>query len=114
MTVQYHLLNACMNIIVQDGNVFICNMAIMDGLTPRDGQYIPAPICLLYVNSADELVPIAIQVEQKPGDSNPIFLPNDNWFDWLFAKTYYQNAQGQVSGETIIVSGRLLLASVLT
>ena len=87
---------------MQDGNVFICNLKIMDGLTPREGQYVPAPICLLYVNSGQQLVPIAIQVKQgikegESADSNLIFYPNDSWIDWLLAKIYYQSAHSWVS-----------------
>jgi hypothetical protein len=76
-------------------------MKIMDGLTPREGEYIPAPICLLYVNSSLQLVPIAIQLKQgtregETAESNPVFVPSDNWIDWLLAKIHYQCAQGQV------------------
>ena len=86
---------------IQDGKVFICDMKIMDGLTPRDDQYVAAPICLLYVNSSQQLVPIAIQVKQgtkkgESADSNPIFVPSDNWIDWLLAKIYYQSSHSQV------------------
>ena len=79
---------------MQDGNVYICDMKIMDGLKPREDQYVPAPICLLYVNSNKQLVPIAIQTEQKKGST--IFVPGDNWIDWTLAKAFYQSAHGQV------------------
>ena len=73
----------------------------MDGLQPREGCFVPAPICLLYVNSDDDLVPIAIQVrqgvrEEEKSIPNPIFVPGDSWTDWILAKIYYQNAHGQV------------------
>ena len=60
------------------------------------GCYCPAPICLLYVNGAKKLVPIAIQLKKTPGPDNPIFLPSDNWFDWVLAKIYYRSADAQV------------------
>ena len=69
----------------------------MDGLPTREGQYCAAPICLLYVNGSNQLVPIAIQLKQKPGEDNPIFFPSDGWIDWLLAKIYYQSASLQVS-----------------
>lgn len=69
----------------------------MDGLPTREGQYSCAPICLLYVNGSNQLVPIAIQLKQKPGEDNPIFLPSDGWIDWLLAKIFYQSAHAQVS-----------------
>lgn len=82
--------------------MFICDLKIMDDLTPREGQYVPAPICLLYVNSSQQLVPIAIQLKQGNKEDeipelNPVFVPSDNWIDWLLAKIYYQSAHGQVS-----------------
>ena len=73
----------------------------MDGLPAREGCFVPAPICLLYVNKNDDLVPIAIQVRQGVRaedklDPNPIFVPGDNWMDWVKAKIYHHNANGQV------------------
>ena len=69
----------------------------MDGLPTRDGQYCAAPICLLYVNGDDKLVPIAIQLKQQAGEGNPIFLPSDEHLtDWLLAKIHYQSANLQV------------------
>ena len=73
----------------------------MDGLKPREGCFAPAPICLLYVNSNDDLVPIAIQIRQgvrkeEKSLPNPIFVPGDHWMDWILAKIYYQAGHGQV------------------
>ena len=73
----------------------------MDGLIPRQGQYCPAPICLLYVNSSSQLVPIAIQLQQRLREEEKdepamIFIPSDSRVDWLLAKMYYQSAQAQV------------------
>ncbi len=87
---------------MQDGRVYICDLEIMDGLPPRDGCVAPAPICLLYVNSADQLVPIAIQIkqgvrEEERKEPNPIFFPDDPWIDWLLAKIFYQSSHAQVS-----------------
>ena len=76
---------------------FVTSVHVMDGLATREGYYNAAPICLLYVNGSDQLVPIAIQLKQEPGDKNPIFLPSDNWLDWLLAKMYYMSANLQVS-----------------
>ena len=81
----------------KDGHVYICNLKIMEGLQCRKGYYCCAPMCLLYVNGSDQLVPIAIQLNQKPGDENPIFLPSDHLMDWLMAKIYYQSAHLQVT-----------------
>ena len=69
----------------------------MDGVPCREGYYCAAPICLLYVNAADQLVPIAIQLKKDPGPENPIFFPTDPYLDWLLAKIYYRSAENQVS-----------------
>ncbi|KAL5471056.1 hypothetical protein EMCRGX_G029132 [Ephydatia muelleri] len=77
------------------GHIYICNLKVMDGITCQPGWYCAAPICLLYVNKKKQLIPIAIQLKQKPGSDNPIFYPTDNWADWLLAKLYYQSASTQ-------------------
>ena len=68
----------------------------MDGLHCKDGNFCTAPLCLLYVDSADRLVPIAIQLYKVPSKTNPVFLPSDNWIDWIMAKTYFFSALAQV------------------
>ena len=71
-------------------------MEIMEGLACRDGTYCTAPLCLLYVNAAGQLKPIAIQLSQTPGENSPIFLHTDAWLDWLMAKIYYLSSHAQV------------------
>ena len=68
----------------------------MYGLPCQEGYYCAAPICLLYVDKAGQLLPIAIQLKKEPGEDNPIFLPTDHWIDWLLAKIYYRSADAQV------------------
>ena len=78
--------------------MYICNLSeLLDGLLCREGYYCAAPLCLLYVNPAGNLVPIAIQLQRNPGKDNPIFLPTDYWLDWLLAKIYFSNSNAQVS-----------------
>ena len=69
----------------------------MDGLPCKQDHYCAAPLCLLYVNAAKNLVPIAIQLKRQPGEDNPIFLPSDSRTDWLLAKMYFSSANGQVN-----------------
>lgn len=95
-----------LRLLFQAGHVYICDMKIMDGLPTRANHYLPAPLCLLYVNSVQQLVPIAIQLKQglrevEKDQPNPIFLPSDHWIDWLLAKIYYQSAHGQVRMESL-------------
>ena len=80
---------------IQAGHVYLCNLKILDGIPQRKGAYCAAPLCLLHVNAAGQLKPVAIQLGQKPED-HPIFLPTDGWVDWLAAKMYYMSAHSQV------------------
>ncbi|XP_051781214.1 polyunsaturated fatty acid lipoxygenase ALOX8-like [Erpetoichthys calabaricus] len=77
-------------------NIFLVDYKLLDNVPPNviDGvqQYLPAPLCLLYKDKQDQLLPIAIQLKQKSGPENPIFLPSDLKYDWLLAKTYVRSA----------------------
>ncbi|XP_071947769.1 polyunsaturated fatty acid 5-lipoxygenase-like [Antedon mediterranea] len=53
---------------------------------------IPNPIALLFVDDADDLMPVAIQLEQEPADDNPVFLPTDNKYTWILAKMWFNMA----------------------
>lgn len=82
---------------LQNGRVYICDLSqILHELPTRPGYYCAAPLCLLYVNASDQLIPIAIQLKRDPGPKNPVFLPTDSWFEWLLAKIYYRAADAQV------------------
>lgn len=59
----------------QQGNVFIVDYELLDGVDanktdPCTVQYLAAPICLLYKNLENKIVPIAIQVGLPSGSSN--------------------------------------------
>ena len=69
---------------------------IMNDLPLKKDHYCAAPLCLLYVNAAKKLVPIAIQLKKQPGEDNPIFLPSDCRADWLIAKIFFSSASAQV------------------
>ncbi|XP_032872243.1 arachidonate 5-lipoxygenase-like [Amblyraja radiata] len=80
---------------VQKGNIYLVDYEMLDGIkaNPKAGHdYLEAPMCLLYVNPMNDLLPIAIQITQKPG---PIFLPSDSQYDWLLAKMWVRNADVQ-------------------
>uniref|UniRef100_UPI00398F454B polyunsaturated fatty acid 5-lipoxygenase-like n=1 Tax=Pristiophorus japonicus TaxID=55135 RepID=UPI00398F454B len=85
---------------IQNGNIFIVNYEMLDGIAANviDGvqQYLEAPVCLLYLNAADDMIPIAIQLKQIPGKDNPIFLPSDPELDWLLAKMWVRSADSNV------------------
>ncbi|XP_037255368.1 polyunsaturated fatty acid 5-lipoxygenase isoform X1 [Falco rusticolus] len=82
---------------VKQGNIFIVDYELLDGVDanktdPCTIQYLAAPICLLYKNLENKIVPIAIQLGQKPGPDNPIFLPSDATYDWLLAKIWVRSS----------------------
>ncbi|XP_067303814.1 polyunsaturated fatty acid 5-lipoxygenase-like [Pseudorasbora parva] len=77
---------------LEAGNIFIADYKILDGVKSSPERYLAAPICLLYKNRLDQIVPIAIQLSQNPGEKSPIFLPSDNDYDWMLAKMWVKSA----------------------
>lgn len=75
--------------------IFICDLAVMDGLECKDDREVAAPIALFYLDKDDKLNPVAIQLRQKKGDNNPVYTPNDSYNTWLVAKMFYNNAEAQ-------------------
>ncbi|XP_016343940.1 arachidonate 5-lipoxygenase-like isoform X1 [Sinocyclocheilus anshuiensis] len=86
---------------LNEGNIFIADYELLDGVTPNATdpctlQYLAAPICLLYKNSQNKIMPIAIQLGQRPGEDTPIFLPSDDEYDWLLAKIWVRSSDFHV------------------
>ncbi|XP_066445143.1 polyunsaturated fatty acid lipoxygenase ALOX15B-like [Eleutherodactylus coqui] len=86
---------------LQNGNVFLADYKILQGIPANHSvngkqQYISAPMCLLWKDPQDQLLPIAIQLGQTPGEQTPIFLPSDSEWDWTLAKIWVRNADFQV------------------
>ncbi|KAJ1084534.1 hypothetical protein NDU88_004681 [Pleurodeles waltl] len=81
---------------LQNGKIFIADYKILEGIPENilDGhkQYMAAPLCLFYLTPQDEMIPLAIQINQTPGPENPIFLPSDNEWDWLLAKIWVRSS----------------------
>uniref|UniRef100_A0A3B1KIA6 Uncharacterized protein n=1 Tax=Astyanax mexicanus TaxID=7994 RepID=A0A3B1KIA6_ASTMX len=81
---------------IMKGKIFLCDYALLDGVQANTvnlrRQYVGAPLCLLYQNKNDKLIPIAIQCNQPAGEENPIFVPGDSKEDWLLAKLYVRAA----------------------
>ncbi|XP_075054545.1 polyunsaturated fatty acid lipoxygenase ALOX15B-like [Mixophyes fleayi] len=83
---------------LQNGNIFLVDYKILQGIPSNNSinqkqQYIVAPMCLLWKNLQDTLVPIAIQLDQTPGEQTPIFLPSDSEWDWTLAKIWVRNSE---------------------
>jgi len=48
---------------LQAGNIYIVDYEILEAVeTLKPNHYLTAPLCLLYKNRLDQMVPIAIQV----------------------------------------------------
>uniref|UniRef100_A0A3B5AMP0 Hydroperoxide isomerase ALOXE3-like n=1 Tax=Stegastes partitus TaxID=144197 RepID=A0A3B5AMP0_9TELE len=84
---------------LQSGRIYLLDYEVLDGIPANvvNGKqtYLSAPLCLLHLNQQDQLVPIAIQLQQNPGPQNPVFLPSDAASDWLLAKIWVRGADSQ-------------------
>ncbi|KAM4729162.1 polyunsaturated fatty acid 5-lipoxygenase isoform 2-T2 [Anableps anableps] len=81
------------------GNIYIVDYEMLEGINanttdPHTQQYLAAPMCLLYRNVRNKILPIAIQLDQDPNE-NPIFLPTDGQYDWLLAKIWVRSSDFQ-------------------
>uniref|UniRef100_A0AAY4EU42 Arachidonate 5-lipoxygenase n=1 Tax=Denticeps clupeoides TaxID=299321 RepID=A0AAY4EU42_9TELE len=86
---------------VKAGNIYIADYDIMEDVSPNATdpctmQYLAAPVCLLYKNTQNKIMPLAVQLHQTPGEDNPIFLPSDDKYDWLLAKMWVRSADFHV------------------
>ncbi|RXN30288.1 arachidonate 5-lipoxygenase-like protein [Labeo rohita] len=52
---------------LQAGNIYIVDYEILKGVAASKERYLTAPICLLYKNESDQMLPIAIQVGSISG-----------------------------------------------
>lgn len=80
----------------------IFDSIVTDELADQLARYPMAPLCLLYVNDEKQLVPIAIQLQQKTAHPdrkfNPLFTPNSPAQDWLTAKVAVAAADSVYQG----------------
>lgn len=77
---------------LEQKRLFTCDFTILEGLPVRPDFVLCAPIGLFFVDSEKQLRPIAIQLFQKPGPDNPIFLPTDHSLTWALVKMWYNNS----------------------
>ncbi|XP_032094528.1 hydroperoxide isomerase ALOXE3-like, partial [Thamnophis elegans] len=85
---------------LKKGNLFIADYKILEDIptSKLNGkhQYLAAPICLLHLNSEQQMMPIAIQLSQTHSMESPIFLPTDRKWDWTLAKIWVRMANFHV------------------
>ena len=77
---------------LEEGRLFLVDYAslegIEDGTFPGYQKFLYAPLALFALDKGSkDLMPIAIQSEQTPGEENPIITPRDDQYNWLIAKT---------------------------
>uniref|UniRef100_A0A3P9C0N0 Lipoxygenase domain-containing protein n=1 Tax=Maylandia zebra TaxID=106582 RepID=A0A3P9C0N0_9CICH len=100
------------------GNIFLCDYKLLDGVQPntinKKKQYLMAPLILLQKTPDNKLMPIAIQLKQKPAKDNPIFLPTDSEYDWLMAKIFVRSADFNFYEVSVHLLRTHLLAEVFT
>ncbi|KAJ8030541.1 Arachidonate 15-lipoxygenase B [Holothuria leucospilota] len=72
--------------------LYYIDYKILENLPCPDNRVVPAPIALFFVNGQGKLMPVAIQLFQKPAEENPVFLPSDDENVWLLAKMWFNNA----------------------
>uniref|UniRef100_A0A2K6DY84 Arachidonate 15-lipoxygenase type B n=1 Tax=Macaca nemestrina TaxID=9545 RepID=A0A2K6DY84_MACNE len=83
---------------LEKGSLFLVDHGILSGIHTNvingKPQFSAAPMTLLYQSpGCGPLLPLAIQLSQSPGPHSPIFLPTDDEWDWLLAKTWVRNAE---------------------
>ncbi|KAB0367635.1 hypothetical protein FD755_020959 [Muntiacus reevesi] len=83
---------------LEKGSLFLVDYGLLAGVRTNviNGrpQFSTAPMTLLYQRPGHgPLLPLAIQLSQTPGPNSPIFLPSDDKWDWLLAKTWVRNAE---------------------
>lgn len=78
--------------LMEKKRLFLIDLTIIEDLKHKENFNICAPIALFMLNDEDQLMPIAIQLNQQKGPENPVFLPTDEYYVWLMAKLWYNNA----------------------
>jgi arachidonate 15-lipoxygenase len=85
---------------IAEGRLYLADYALLDGAElgtyPNGQKYLYAPLALFVVTqSGKELLPVAIQCQQKPAPLNPILTPDDG-YNWMIAKTVVEIADANI------------------
>ncbi|MDB5385736.1 MAG: lox 1 [Planctomycetaceae bacterium] len=83
-----------------EGRLYLADYAQLDGAElgnfPNGQKYLYAPLALFVISGPKkELLPVAIQCQQKPAPDNPIMTPDDG-YNWQIAKTIVDTADSNV------------------
>ena len=77
---------------IEINKIYIVNYKDVLAISCMDNKKLAVPMALFYVDKQGDLIPIAIQLFQKPAEDNPVFLPSDPEYTWMLAKMYFNNA----------------------
>lgn len=78
--------------LMEKKRLFLTDLVVIENLRHNENFKTCAPIALFMLSDEDQLMPIAIQLNQQKGPENPVFLPTDDYYVWLMAKLWYNNA----------------------
>ncbi|XP_071945339.1 polyunsaturated fatty acid 5-lipoxygenase-like [Antedon mediterranea] len=94
--------------------LFIVDYKVAADLPCTDNRKICSPLALFFVNKDKQLLPVAIQLFQQKSDDNPVFLPTDNQYTWMFAKMWFNNADASFHQSTTHLGFTHLLIESVT
>jgi len=90
--VEPYLDGASLEEAILNREIYIVNHAILEGVKCKDNRQICKPMALFHAKRNGDLLPLAIQLFQKPAADNPVFQPSDEKWLWILAKMYFNNA----------------------
>ena len=74
---------------IENKKLYISDYDILHNFpVPDKSKILCAPIGLFYVNKKEQLLPVAIQLFQKPAADNPVFTPQDPEPLWCLVKIW--------------------------
>ncbi|XP_045180456.2 polyunsaturated fatty acid 5-lipoxygenase-like [Mercenaria mercenaria] len=80
---------------LKDRKIFIIDYDVLEDCPTKEGHTVCSPIALFYKRDDRKLVPVAIQLFQHKAEDNPVFLPSDPQYTWIWAKMWFNNADAQ-------------------
>jgi hypothetical protein len=81
--------------------LYLCDYQLLADVPTVLGRYLTAPMALFWVDDQRRLMPLAIQLGQRPSSTTPIFTPADDRWLWLTARMHLQSAEAAYH-ETVI------------